>query len=77
MKEIKIKPANNGWIVEIGCQTFVAENKEKMLNEIGRYIDKPDEVEKEYTENPKNKCGNSLSDVVSFTQGGFVERVAE
>ncbi len=48
MKEIKIKPANNGWIIEIGCGTFVAEDKTHMLREIGRYIDDPAEVEKEY-----------------------------
>ncbi len=55
MHNIKIKPASNGWIVTIGCQTFVAEDKVNMLKEIGRYIDNPAEVEKEYMDKSKNK----------------------
>jgi hypothetical protein len=55
MQKITIKPAVNGWMVIIGYSTFVAVDKEHMLNEIGRYIDNPKEVEKEYMENAKNK----------------------
>lgn len=55
MQEIRIKPAVNGWIIGIGCSTFVAVDKEHMLDEIGRYIDNPKDVEKEYMENAKNK----------------------
>lgn len=76
MKQIKIKPANNGWIVDIGCQTFVSEDKDKMLKEIGRYIDNPTEVEKEYMKNPKNRSeepvpeaprvGHALSESPSY-----------
>ncbi len=68
MKEIKIKPANNGWIIEIGCGTFVAEDKTHMLREIGRYIDTPDEVEKEYDAKRVNKPDNSAY----FTSEGSV-----
>jgi hypothetical protein len=70
MKDIKIKPANNGWIVEIGCQTFVAENKDKMLSEIGRYIDKPEEVKKEYMESAKNKPENGGP--IAWSNGGIL-----
>ena len=55
MHDIKIKPASNGWIVKIGCQTFVAEHKDHMIKEVSRYIDNPCEVEKEYMEKAKNK----------------------
>ena len=55
MHNIKIEPAINGWIVNIGCSTFVAEDKDTMLKEIGRYIDSPREVEKEYMDKAKNK----------------------
>lgn len=50
MYKITIEGVSNGWVVKVGCKTFVSENKDKMLSEIGRYIDKPEEIEKEYME---------------------------
>lgn len=55
MKEIRILPALNGWTVRIGCATVVAVSKEGMLSEIGRYIDDPGAVEKEYAANAVNQ----------------------
>ena len=55
MQRITIEPAQNGWIVKVGCSTFVSTDKEGMLHEIGRYIDDPDRVEKEYQERAVNK----------------------
>ena len=40
----------NGFIVTAGCQTLVFERSESLLKELGRYLDKPQEVEKEYLE---------------------------
>lgn len=55
MKEVRIEPVLNGWIVRIGCATIVALSKEVMLSEIGRYIDDPKAVEREYSANAVNK----------------------
>lgn len=55
MKEVRIEPVLNGWIVRIGCASVVALNKEAMLSEIGRYIDDPGGVTKEYAANAVNQ----------------------
>ncbi len=55
MRSVIIEPALNGWIVRIGCATMVALFKEGMLSEIGRYIDDPKGVEKEYATNAVNQ----------------------
>jgi len=48
MREITIRTVLNGFVVQVGCQTVVFENKDTMLTEIGRYISDPDGVEKDY-----------------------------
>ena len=58
MKNIEIKPRINGWAVTVGCSTAVFQSKTKMLNEISRYIDSPEEVAKEYAENSVNEQDN-------------------
>ena len=58
MYDVRIKGVVNGWIVEIGCSTFVAEDKEKMLKDIGDYIDHPEEAEKKHLSEAKNKTNN-------------------
>lgn len=55
MKDIRIEPAVNGWIVHVGCAPLVTMSKEAMLSEIGRYIDNPNAVEKEYAANAVNQ----------------------
>ena len=55
MYKITIEGVANGWIAKVGCMTFVSEDKDKMLSELGRYIDNPVEVEKEYTAKLKNQ----------------------
>lgn len=55
MYDIKIKGVTNGWIVEIGCKTFVSTDKKEMLKQIGRYIDEPEKVEKEFVANAVNQ----------------------
>lgn len=47
-REIRIHRVLNGYTVFCGCQTVVFENKDKMLSELSRYFDNPQDVEKEY-----------------------------
>ena len=53
MHTVIIEPANNGFIVRVGCMTLVATDKEHMLSELSRYFDTPQEVEKEYNSKVK------------------------
>ncbi len=55
MQDIKIKGVTNGWIVEIGCSTFVSEDKDKMLSEIGKYIEHPEKEEARHMAEAKNE----------------------
>ena len=54
LREIRIKPVLNGWIVKVGCQTVVFRFLPKMLEEIEKYLANPDETEKEYQESAVN-----------------------
>ena len=55
MKDIKIKPALNGWIVEVGCKKVVFNSLREMTNEIEAYIKDPEEKEKHYIDNAVNE----------------------
>ena len=48
MRNLTIKKVMNGFSVKVGCQDVVFRSKKKLLNELSRYIDDPDGVEKEY-----------------------------
>ncbi len=48
IREVRIFQVLNGFVVFCGCQQVVFTDKDKMLSEIGRYIDTPEAVEKEY-----------------------------
>ncbi len=48
MKEVKIRPVLNGWVVFVGCQEVVFIELDLMISELRRYILSPDHVEKEY-----------------------------
>lgn len=52
-REINIKPAANGYTVNIGCQTFVFESIVSMLSRIEEYYKNPDETEKYFNEHKK------------------------
>lgn len=52
-REINIKPAANGYCINIGCQTFVFENIVSMLSRIEEYYQNPDETEKYFNEHNK------------------------
>ena len=50
MYKVTIAKAMNGYIAEVGCQTLVFETEGKLINELTRYMNNPDGVEKEYQE---------------------------
>ena len=50
MYKVTISKAMNGYIAEVGCQTLVFETEGKLINELTRYLNNPDVVEKEYQE---------------------------
>jgi len=54
IRDIKIKPVLNGFIVECGCQTLVCEDVDKLTKEINTYFKNPDEVESEWINNSIN-----------------------
>ena len=80
MNDISITVVANGFIVKVGCMTFVSQHKEDMFSEIGRYIDNPDTVSKEYQEKRiDNKSsepdyGGELSGVRANLTGQLQER---
>ena len=49
IREITIRAVLNGYIVNVGCQIVVFQNRDYMMRELLRYLEKPDEVEEEYT----------------------------
>lgn len=48
MRDLSIRAVLNGYIVSVGCQIVVFESRTKLLTELGRYLEDPDKVEKEY-----------------------------
>ena len=48
MHEVKIKKANRGYIVRVGCQTLVFERLADVNNAIEEYFLDPDAAEKKY-----------------------------
>lgn len=46
MRDIKISPAFNGFIVKAGCQLLVYQDRSQMKQDICSYIDDPDFAEK-------------------------------
>ena len=47
-RNVNISKVLNGYTVVVGCKIVVFEKQEVMLKEIGRYLDNPQQVEKEY-----------------------------
>jgi hypothetical protein len=52
--EIKIKKVNRGFIVEVGCQTFVFENEKKMFDAMVEYWKEPAAAEAKYCDLPSS-----------------------
>ncbi len=72
MKDIKIKPVLNGFIVKIGCQRIVFTSLADMTKELKRYYGakKPDEVEKDWLDNSINSNKEEATNIL--TTGGVV-----
>ncbi len=50
MREVKINAVMNGFIVNVGCQTLVYQDKLTLLLELRNYLENPEQVEKQYIE---------------------------
>jgi hypothetical protein len=57
-RSINIDPVLNGYIVRVGCQTVVFDNKPALLSALSEYLDKPEEVEKRFLSFPLNNPAN-------------------
>ncbi|KKK58837.1 hypothetical protein LCGC14_3040410 [marine sediment metagenome] len=67
MKDIKIKPILNGWLVKVGCAEIAFTDVDKMCKELKRYCNEPDNVEKEYEKKALNKTTQGESIVFTAT----------
>ena len=47
-REINIRPLNYGYVVNIGCQMFAIESVEKLISNLEKYLNSPNESEKEW-----------------------------
>lgn len=48
MREIQIRQALNGYVVQVGCQTVVFESKEALLAHLSLYLANPRQYEQEF-----------------------------
>ncbi len=48
IRDITIKPALNGYIVKVGCQTVVFDDRAKLLADLKQYLEQPAVVEQHY-----------------------------
>lgn len=55
MSKIEIQFVLNGWIVRVGCQTVVFTDKGLFLDELSKYLDDPESVEKRYLTESVNR----------------------
>lgn len=53
--EIKIKAVLNGYIVNVGCQTVVFNDRDMLMCELNHYLHTPAETEKRYREEAINR----------------------
>lgn len=75
MREVKIKPVLNGFIVEVGCQKLVYNSIEVLAADLVKYQKDPVAVEKEFQEKAVNKeHGTDVANQVlsSYYNGGMV-----
>ncbi len=54
MYEVRITSVLNGFVCKIGCQTVVFNSIETMLDELGKYLVNPSEMEKRYVKSSLN-----------------------
>ena len=54
-REITIRPALNGYICQVGCQTVVFQTRALLLVELAEYLEKPELTEQRYLNAALNK----------------------
>ena len=68
VKEVKILPVGNGYIVTVGCAVLVMESTARLLSELKRYLENPKEYIDKYELNivqaPENPNGNADSRLI-------------
>lgn len=70
MKDIKISPALNGFIVKVGCQMVVFESVNALIDNLRSYLTSPVEVEKAFVDNAINaKFTMGAADAGAATAG--------
>jgi len=53
-RDITITTVLNGWIVKVGCQHIVFNDKEEMIGALSAYLQDPKAVEKSFIEHAAN-----------------------
>ena len=54
IQDIVIHQCDHGYLVTVGCQTFVFETSERVIAKLTMYLHQPDAVEKAWTEGKLN-----------------------
>ena len=72
IRDIRIKPVLNGFIVDVGCQTVVFDDIDKMILELSKYLREPSEVEFSYLNNALN-AGKIKPRPPVLVEGGTVQ----
>lgn len=55
MREVRVSPVLNGFVVRVGCQTLVFNRIEDVAENLVAYQKDPEGTEKKFTENAVNK----------------------
>jgi hypothetical protein len=72
-RAVQIHPANGGYVVTVGCQTFVygADEVTELTVDLTSYLLQPEAVEKEWRENQPNEPGEIAVPTPYATNGGY------
>jgi len=55
LRDVTIKKVNGGFILTVGCQTFVEKTEKEMFKKLTEYWKDPEKTEKKYVEEGMNK----------------------
>lgn len=55
MREVTISPVLNGWIVRVGCQTLVYDDKSDLLRDFVAFLEDPVKTERRIVETAVNR----------------------
>ena len=48
MRQVTIRPVLNGWVVGVGCQEVVFNDRRQLIIELDQYLEHPDSEEKRW-----------------------------